>query len=138
MAPDSCTVAIEIEDHRITFHFKSDNQVRNIYVHPDNIVLMSNTRSWAQRRGEECTFHQNKYEARLSIELLCQTLKEDRAGWKNLSVDQVMASIYDKIGISTSLWKKIKSWVFSVVLRLMELGAKLAIGFHTAGAIGWR
>jgi hypothetical protein len=57
---------------------------------------------------------------------------------ENLSVDQVMASIHDEIGISTSLWTKIRSWVSSVVLRLMQLGAKLAIGFHTAGAIGWR
>ncbi|KIJ91137.1 hypothetical protein K443DRAFT_656378 [Laccaria amethystina LaAM-08-1] len=110
MAPNSCTVAVDIEDHHITIHFKADEQVRNIYVHPDNVVLTSNTRSWSKRRGDQCTFHQNKYEARQSIELLCRTLKEDRAGWRNLSVDQVMASICDKIGMSTTLWMKIKKW----------------------------
>lgn len=138
MAPESCTVAVDIEDHHITIHFKSDEQVRNIYVHPDNVVLTSSTRSWSQRRGGECTLHQNKYEARRSIELLCQALKADRAGWNNLTVDQVMASISNEIGMSTSLWTKIKSWVMSVVVQLMQLGTKLAIGFHTAGAIGWR
>ena len=49
-----------------------------------------------------------------------------------------MASISNEIGMSTSLWTKIKSWVMSVVVKLMQLGTKLAIGFHTAGAIGWR
>ena len=138
MAPDSCTVAVEMEDHHITIQFKSDDQVRNIYVHPDNVVLTCNTRTWSKRRGEEYKFHQNKYEARVSIELLCKALKEDRAAWKDLSVDKVMASIYDKIGMSTTLWTKIKRWVNSVVLRLIEVGARLAIGHHTAGAIGWQ
>ena len=138
MAPNSCTVAIEIEDHHITIHFKSDDEVRNIYVHPDNVVLTSNTRSWSQRRGDECTFHQNKYEARRSIELLCETLKADRAAWKKMSVDKVMASVYDKIGISTTLWTKIKRWVNSVVVRLKEVGAGLGIAYHTAGAIEWQ
>lgn len=49
-----------------------------------------------------------------------------------------MASIYDKISMSTTLWTKIKRWVDIVVLRLMEVGAGLAIGCHTAGALGWR
>jgi hypothetical protein len=138
MAPESCTVAVEMEDHHITIQFKSDDQVRNIYVHPDNVVLTSNTRSWSKRRGEEYKFHQNKYEARVSIELLCKALKEDRAAWKDLSVDKVMASIYEKIGMSTPLWTKIKRWVSSIVMRLIEVGARLAIAHHTAGAIGWQ
>ncbi|EDQ99209.1 uncharacterized protein LACBIDRAFT_296006 [Laccaria bicolor S238N-H82] len=95
MAPESCTVAVDIEDHHITIHFKSDDQVRNIYVHPDNVVLTSNTRSWAQRRGGEY---------------------------------QVMATISDEIGMSTSLWTKIKSWVASVVLQLMQLESHKAVG----------
>jgi len=138
MAPESCTVAVDLEDHHITIQFKSDDQVRNIYVHPDNIVLTSNTRSWSKRCGEECTFHQNKYEARVSIELLCKKLKEDRAGWKDLSVDRVMASICAEIGMSTPLWMKIRKWVNNVVLKLMEVAARLTIGFHTAGAVGWQ
>jgi len=138
MAPNSCTVAIEIEDHHITFHFKSDNQVRNIYVHPDNIVLMSNTRNWFQRRGEEYKVFQNKYQARLSIEELCKALKADRAAWEDLSVDKVMALIYDKIGMETTLWTKIRKWVLNAVMRLVEVGVRLAIGHHTGGAIGWQ
>ena len=112
--------------------------MRNIYVHPDNVVLTSNTRSWSKRRGEEFKFHQNKYQARVSIELLGKTFKEDRAAWKDLSVDKIMASIYDKIGMSTTLWMKIKKWVNNVVLKLMEVGARLTIGYHTVGAIGWQ
>ena len=95
MAPESCTVAIEIEDHHITIHFRSDEEVRNIYVHPDNIVWTYNKRSWSKRRGDECTFNQNKHEARRSIKLLCQVLKEDRAAWKDLTVDQ-----------ATRLWRQ--------------------------------
>ena len=138
MAPESCTVAVEIEDHHITIQFKSDDQVRNIYVHPDNVVLMSNTRSWSKRRGEDYTLHQNKYQARVSIELLCQALKEDRAAWQDLSVDQVMASICDQIGMETNLWTKIKRWVSSAISRLMEIGVRLGIAYHTGGAIGWQ
>ena len=138
MAPESYTVAVEIEDHHITIQFKSDGEVRNIYVHPDNVVLTSGKRSWSERRGEVYTFYQNKYQARVSIKLLCQAFKEDQAAWKDLSVDEVMASICDKISMDTTLWTKIKRWVNSAVVRLREVGAKLAIGYHTAGAIEWR
>ena len=48
-----------------------------------------------------------------------------------------MASICDKIGMETTLWTKIERWVNSAVVRLRELGAKLAIGYQTAGAIEW-
>lgn len=136
--PDSCTVAVEVEDHHITIQFEADNQVRNIYVHPDNFVLTSGTRSWSKRRGEVYTFHENQYKARESIKMLCHKLKElDRAAWNDLSVDEVMASIYENIGMSTPMWTKIKRWFNGAVTRLMEaVGAKLAIGYHTAEAMG--
>ena len=70
-------MAVEVEDHHITIQFKSDSEVRNIYVHPDNVVLTSGKQSWSERRGEVYTFYQNKYQARVLIKLLCQAFKED-------------------------------------------------------------
>ena len=138
MAPESCTVAVEINDHYVIIQFKSDDEVRKLYVHPDNVVLTSGKRNWSQRVGDVVTFHQNKYKARESIKLLCKALKEDRDGWKDCSVDTVMALICDNIGMEATLWTKIKKWVNNMVSELMTR-ARLAVGYHTGPeSIVWK
>jgi hypothetical protein len=82
MAPDSCTVAVEIGDHHITIHFKSDEEFRRIYTHPDNVLMTSGLRSWTSRRGVY-TLHQNKYQARASFGQPYQALEEDREPWES-------------------------------------------------------
>jgi hypothetical protein len=141
MAPDSCTVAVEIGEHHITIHFKSDEEFRRIYVHPDNIVLTSGTRSWSKRCGEEYKLYQNKHQARVSLKKLCQALKEDRDSWESLGTDEVMAMIYEEIGMSATLWTAIKKWVKVAVAGLVVLAAiaTRAITIHsTGGLIGWQ
>jgi hypothetical protein len=138
MGQDSCTVAVDICEHHITIHFKSDNQLRRIYVHPDNIVLYSSETDWSRRTGQEYTLHQNKYQARTSIKRLCAELKGDRSLWGDLSPDDVVGKIYEEIGMSPTLWTTMKRWVSSVVAKLVGLAARLAIGFHTGGLIGWQ
>ena len=137
MAPHSCTVAIETGEHHVTIHFKSDNEVRRIYVHPDNVVLRSSTLDWSKRHGSEYTFYQNKFQARVSLQRLCHTLKESRSSWGDRGTDDVMAMIYEEIGMSPTLWERISKWVKTIVSIAVQLGVK-AIGFHaTGGAIGW-
>jgi len=138
MAPHSCTVAVETREHQVTIHFKSDNQVRRIYVHPDNVVLKSGTLDWSKRHGSEYTFYQNKYQARVSIQRLSDTLKKSRSSWDSMGTDDVMAMIYEEIGMSPTLWEKISKWVKTIVSRAVELGVR-AIGLHATGeAIEWR
>ena len=60
MAPNSCTVAVEIAEHHITIHFKSDEELFQIYLNADNIALTSSKRSWSKRSGKEYTLCQNK------------------------------------------------------------------------------
>jgi hypothetical protein len=141
MAPNSCTVAVEIAEHHITIHFKSDEELNRIYVHPDNIVLTSNKRSWSKRCGDEYTLHQNKHQARVSLKKLCHALKEDRDSWESLGTDEVMAKIYEEIGMSATLWTAIKKWVKVAVAGLVVLAAiaTRAITIHsTGGLIGWQ
>lgn len=137
---DTCTVAVEVGELHITVHFKLDDQVRRIYVHPDNIVLKTGKKPWAERVGDEYTFNQNAYKARESIRLLCQALqvgKADRASWQQLTVDQVMASMCEEIEMSITLWTRIKKWVNGVVSELVRR-TRLAVGYHsTAGGIAW-
>jgi len=137
MAPNSCTVAVEIDEHHITIHFKSDDELRRIYVHPDNIVFMSGTRSWSKRSGKEYTLCQNKHQARASLENLCQALKKERESWKSLRTDNIMMMIYEEIGVSSPLWKKL---VKAAVTGLVVLGTVVTKAITTRsswGLIGW-
>jgi len=136
MSPHSCTVAIETGEHQVTIHFKSDNQIRRIYVHPDNVVLRSGTLAWSKRNGTKYKLYQDKFRARRSIERLCRTLKENRSSWGSMGTDDVMAMIYEEIDMSPTLWEKISKCVKAVVARAVELGVR-AIGFHATAAIEW-
>jgi hypothetical protein len=137
MGQDSCTVAVDICEHHVTIHFKSDDQLRRIYVHPDNIVLHSSELDWSRRSGLEYTFHQNKFEARASIQRLCAELKGDRSLWGVVSPDDIMEKIYEEIGMSPTLWTSVRKWVRSVVQRLISIATQ-AIAYKTgAGFIGW-
>jgi hypothetical protein len=136
MAPNSCTVAVKIAEYKITIHFKSDDELKRIYVLPDNIVLTSGTRSWSKRCGKEYKLYQNKHQARVSLKKLCQALKEDRDSSESLGTDEVVAKIYEEIGMSPSLDGD------QEVGQSRSSGAAIAtraITIHsTGGLIGWQ
>ena len=73
MAPESCIIAVEMNDHYVIIQFKLDNEVHKLYVHPDNIILTSSKWNLSQRGGDVVTFYQKKYKAHELIKLLCQT-----------------------------------------------------------------
>jgi hypothetical protein len=134
MAPNSCTVAVDIGEHHITIHFKSDEELFQIYLNADNIALTSSKRSWSKRSGKEYTLCQNKYKARVSLRNLCQALQRHRESLESLRTDHVMAEIYEEIGVSSPLWKKL---VKAAVAALVVLGAVVtkAITTHPTGGL---
>jgi hypothetical protein len=144
MGTDSCTVAVEMGEHHITIHFKSDGELRTIYVHPDNVVMTrGGTRDWSLKCGAEYKLYQNKIQARASLESLCSEMRKDKQYWGSMGTDAVLGLIEEKIGMCSTLWTKVKGWVkriINVVIRgLGTMVSAHLLGAPTvAGSIGWR
>lgn len=131
---NTTSLAVDVQEHFVSFYIKDSDKKFKIYAHPDNVVLSEDDCPWKYRVGVDYNSDVSEDVLRDEIDRLYKKLK---ANWSNEKF--TAASIFDdlrtKARIHETLKSKIKRWAESAWKAIKRAVAGLLTGGSSGGRI---